>query len=411
MIGAHRLPRAPLLSSFIAFALMLAGPASARDPLRYDPAFNARLFDRVWSLVERRYWDRDLRGIDWEAARDRYRPQAIAAPDEQHVYAALNAMLDRLGDSHVYAVGPSRLRRIDDRPRKGEALGLGFVAVEEGGDWRISSVAPDSPAARAGIGLGWRLVAVDGRPVNMDYEPADQAIVALSLEDEKGAPRQIAMRLSDYPAEPPWRAARLDNGVLLLSLDDLDRGADRWLVRQLSGGPPPAGVIIDLRENGGGESDVLDRIAGAFFAEKRAVLRLAGRGDEQSEWTKGAGPDAYAGPLVVLVGPRTASAAEAFAALIEESGRGIVVGERTAGRLTGAAHHRLPDGGELSLAENDVRTPGGRRLEADGLVPRHLLRTTLKDRARRDVVLIWAVQLAREPAYSLRQGEKDARHR
>lgn len=372
--------------------MAFTAPAAADTPFRYDSRLNTQLFDRVCSLVERRYWNREMQATDWADAKARYRKETIAARDERSVYAALNAMLETLRDSHVYAVAPSRLRKLDPNPTVGEALGFGFVAVVEDGVWRMSSIAPGSPAARAGIGIGWRLVSVDGRSIDIDYQPSEAADVTLGVEDERGVIRKIRLQPAAFTAQPDYRATRLRNGVLLLALSGFDRGADRWLVRQLAVTPRPAGVILDLRENGGGESVVLDRIAGAFFTEKRVVLRLAGRREEK-EWTKGAGRDAYSGPLVVLTGPRTASAAEALAALIQESGRGIAVGGRTAGRLTGAVHHRLPDGGELSLAEYDVRTSAGQRLEGKGLTPRYLMRTTLKDRGKQDRVLRWAEQL------------------
>ena len=54
-------------------------------------------------------------------------------------------------------------------------------------------------------------------------------------------------------------------------------------------------------------------------------------------------------------------------------GRGITVGQRTAGALTGAARFSLPDGGELSVAEFDIRTPGDNRLEGVGFTPRHVI--------------------------------------
>lgn len=387
------MPRFLLLAALALFAVTFTVPPAAGNGVRYDPVLNAKLFDRVWSLTQRRYWDRGMRGVDWLAAKARFRADAIKARDERGLYSVLNAMLGTLHDSHVYALAPSRLRRLDARPVRGEASGLGFVAVEEDGAWRISSIAPGSPAAQAGIGIGWRLLSVDGRPVDLDYQPSDGATVTLVIADERGSSREIRLRPSDYSAEPDWRAARLEGGVLLLTVNSFDRGAERWMVRQLAAEPRPTGVIIDLRENGGGESRVLDRIAGSFFPERRVVLRLAGR-REETEWTRGAGRDSFSGRLVVLVGPRTASAAEAFAALMQEAGRGAVVGERTAGRLTGAVHHRLPDGGELSLAEYDVRTPGGQRLEGTGLVPRYLLPTKLGERAKQDAVLQWATRLA-----------------
>ncbi len=89
---------------------------------------------------------------------------------------------------------------------------------------------------------------------------------------------------------------------------------------------------------------VTARVAGAFFTKRRLMLVRTGR-DAGKDEVLAAGNRAYTGPLAVLVGRRSASAAEAFAALIGGSGRGKTIGERTAGQLTGAEHYRLPPGG------------------------------------------------------------------
>jgi C-terminal processing protease CtpA/Prc len=109
---------------------------------------------------------------------------------------------------------------------------------------------------------------------------------------------------------------------------------------------------------------------------------------------QGEGPRSWLGPLAVLVGPRSASAAEALAALIGETRRGLTVGERTAGALTGASLETLPDGGQLSIAQFDVRTPGGARIEGRGYLPAHVVPLTPDDEAAgRDPQLAAAMTL------------------
>jgi carboxyl-terminal processing protease len=163
-------------------------------------------------------------------------------------------------------------------------------------------------------------------------------------------------------------ASRLDRRVLLLRIDEFDPGVEQWVFQQLARGPMPRAVILDLRENDGGDALVTARVAGAFFAKKRVMLVRTGRESGEDD-VRAAGSRAYTGPLVVLVGRRSASAAEAFAALVGGSGRGMTIGDRTAGALTGAAHFRLPDGGMLSVATSDVHMPDGERLEGVGYKP------------------------------------------
>lgn len=154
-------------------------------------------------------------------------------------------------------------------------------------------------------------------------------------------------------------------------------------------GAPPRGLILDLRGNDGGDADVVARVAGRFFDTNRLLVRrIAAQARQSDQRTAGAGAHSYRGPLAVLIGPDSASGAEALAALIDEVGRGVTIGQRTAGALTGAAFYRLPDGGQLAVAEFDIRTPAGQRLEGIGLAPRVPVTPTLADRrAGRDPVL------------------------
>ncbi len=270
----------------VLLGLLLAGPGSARSDMP-----NGRVFDKAWTLVADRYWDRSMGGNDWEAIRAQYEPQALAAQDEKQLYAVINRMLDQLDDSHVYATSPSSIAWSREAPEAG-----------------------DRPPAR--------------------------------------------------------RAVRLEGGLLLLAFNQFDAGDDKWIRRSIAETPGLRGVILDLRENGGGRDDVLDRVAGLFSTRKQLLIRLNGRRDIE-ETTRGAGPQAYQGPLAVIVGPHTASAAEILAFFLGETGRAQTVGERTAGSVTGGVDYGLPGGGRLTVAEYDIRTANGTRLEGKGFTPMH----------------------------------------
>jgi len=343
-----------ILAALLATAAVPAPQPKAR--------MNARVFDRVWTLVARHYWDPKLHGVDWRAARAVYRPQAIAAADNRALYEVVGRMLDQIGDSHLYVANTVQ-------NANGDGASVGIVSVVEDGAWRVLSVDRDSPAAKAGVLEGWQLLSVDGQaPTRDDPPPAAGQIQTLAFVDESGARRVVALRavrLSPYQAVA---AARLPGDVLLLRIDVFDPGVDRWVFRQLAQRPTPRAVILDLRENDGGDAVVTARVAGAFFTKRRLMLVRTGR-DAGKDEVLAAGNRAYTGPLAVLVGRRSASAAEALAALIGGSGRGKTVGERTAGQLTGAEHYRLPDGGELSVATSDVHMPDGMRIEGVGYMP------------------------------------------
>lgn len=293
----------------VALLLLAASSASQADA----PSLNQRVFDRAWSLVGKRYWDRSMASIDWDAIRDRFYPQAIAARDERQLYAVINTMLGQLDDSHVYAVSPSDMRRM-----------------------REPDEAPDgSPDTRRAIGL--------------------------------------------------------DGGILLLAFNQFDPGDERWIAAQIAAMPGLRGLILDLRRNGGGRDDILDKVAGLFTERRELLIRLEGR-DTINERTRPARNGAYTGPLAVIVGPNTASAAEILAFFLAESGRALSVGERTAGAVTGGVDYKLPDGGRLTVAEYDIRTANGTRLEGNGFTPRHPVSTATRPN---DIALDKALTLIR----------------
>ena len=104
----------------------------------------------------------------------------------------------------------------------------------------------------------------------------------------------------------------------------------------------------------------------------------------------------YRGPVVVLVDGATGSAAEIFAAVLQDHGRATGVGRRTAGEVLASWFYRLPDGGELQLSREDYVAPKGRRIEGKGVEPDIVVPRRLEDvRAGRDVELERAVEVLR----------------
>jgi carboxyl-terminal processing protease len=368
------------------FALA-AAPLKAAVPV-YTPELEARIFDRAWELVAHHYWDRTKIGESWADARDHFRPLAIRAPDRPAFYTVLGEMLASLGDSHVYAIDPVQIAIGKTRQAGKAAEGFGFAMLpDDDGRWLVTRVTPASSAAKAGVQIGWEVRGANGKPVDIDYQPIDAEQANFDFLDENGGIHAARLTAAMEPPQPVRRAVRLSGGILLAALDGFDPGADKWLSHTIRAAPPPSAVILDLRDNDGGDADVIAKVAGIFFSGNHALVRRIDRRNTV-QMVHGTGTRAYSGPLVVLIGADSASGAEALAALVDESGRGITVGERTAGALTGASEYRLPDGGQLSVAEFDIRTPGGRRLEGVGLEPHIPIKPSLADRrAGRDPVL------------------------
>lgn len=355
-------------------------------------ARNVRVFDAAWRLVAEKHFDPRLHGLDWPALGAKYGAEAAAAKNDQALYAALNAMLDALDDSHTHALPPAlaEARRTRERAR------TGFNATRIEGRWVVSEVLPGTPAQRAGVQPGWMIVSRNGEPVRerLDYQPyigetADWTF--LDLQDRPVTKPLTALLLSTAPRQV---VRELPGGLVYLRFDGFDARDRRWLGEQLQAHRAAPGVIIDLRYNPGGETWSLGISLGEFFARKADCGTFTARGGSReikNSWQLGSAR--YAGRVAVLVDGGTASAAEIFSAVLQEHGRAVIVGRKSAGAVLASRFYRLPDGGELQLSVEDYVTPKGRRLEGAGVIPDVVSKRTLADlRAGRDPDLAAAMQ-------------------
>ncbi len=384
-----RRPPSPLLRLLTALAALgLAGcaalpppgalftyltPAGAVTPAQ-RPAFNARVLDRVSNWVSRRYFDPAFNGLDWPAACARHRPAVLAARNDDELYAALNALLDELKDVHTHALKPREIEEL--RRRQGVLIGFRTgPVVDQPAQRRILLVYPDSPAAQAGVQPGWRLVAADSRPPGEVLglgKLADGQLVQLDFLDTQNQPLRLALRARKLAYPPIRDARRFADDVLLLTFDTFDLPSARWVRTQLKSAPPASGVILDLRNNAGGETRALAAILAEFFPRKIDIGHTRARGDRSADGHRSPRhllAAHYRGPLAVLVSEGSASAAEIFASVVQQQHRGPILGLATPGKVLVSVNWPLPGGGELQLSVYDYVAPDGRRLEGRGVTP------------------------------------------
>ena len=348
-------------------------PTAAAAPSRDRVRLNQRVFDRVWSEVRRGYYDPTLHGVDWNAARATFRPQALAASDERGLYRVINAMLDLLNDGHAAASPPAAVRRQEAQFARRAVMGLTLMRGETPDDWTVERVRPGSPAEAAGVQMGWALKSVDGKPWGPDVETHDGVPLQLVLTDDAGQRREVALTPRVMDAMEPFTADKSRPGVLVLRVEQFDKGLGAWMGSELEGLPPDVDVVLDLRGNPGGRLMEAESVLTCFLPRDQGwatrtgrsgrpvVLRAAGDCGDRRD------PLANAGAVLVDQGSR--SAAELTPAALQEARRGIVVGEKTGGSVLIAQETNLPDGGRLTLSRADFVTSGGIRLEKRGVTP------------------------------------------
>ncbi|MEW6537178.1 MAG: S41 family peptidase [Pseudomonadota bacterium] len=348
-------------------------PTVAAAPSRDRVRLNQRVFDRVWSEVRRGYYDPTLHGVDWNAARSTFRPQALAASDERGLYRVINAMLDLLDDGHAAASPPAAVRRQEAQFARRAVMGLTLMRGETPDDWTVERVRPGSPAEAAGVQMGWALNSVDGKPWGPDVETYDGVPVQLVLTDDAGQRREVALTPRVMEAIEPFTADKSRPGVLVLRVEQFDKGLGAWMGSELEGLPADVDVVLDLRGNPGGRLMEAESVLTCFLPRDQVWATRTGRSGRpvvlRAAGDCGDRRDPLANDVAVLVDQGSRSAAELTPAALQEARRGIVVGEKTGGSVLIAQETNLPDGGRLTLSRADFVTSGGIRLEKRGVTP------------------------------------------
>jgi carboxyl-terminal processing protease len=355
------------------------------------------VFDDAWSAINERYYDRKFNGLDWDAQRTAFRSLAAAANSTDEFYSVLRRMIASLDDPHTRVYAPEE--KFDWwHPR---LVTAGIAIREVDGAATVVEVEPDSGPQRAGVRAGDLLETVNGesalsliraRLPNTVLASASLRYRAFAtvLEGTPGSSVEIrwrskngnerAARFQRYwrERELGLRIRRERGGFAVIKIDAFTRPVAtdfaRALKQKLAGA---RGVILDLRSNGGGDTDAMTDIASSFLNPGIGLGQFTGRDGSgftiatrlKSPFMPESIPHTEV-PLVVLTSERTASAAEILTAALKGFKRGSVIGTETCGCVLAIrSRHELPDGGLLDVSEMDYQTAAGERLEKNGIKP------------------------------------------
>jgi carboxyl-terminal processing protease len=367
-------------------------------------------FKIVWDTVDRAYFDSTFGGVDWSAVRWKYRERLAAASNIEELRTMLGAMLGELHRSH-FAILPRNTAVFNpsERTRIG-AAGVRIKAVD--GRIALASVDEGSPAAKAGLGPGDAVVAVDGKKIDPLFKQlmaagygearsavyvsdfvdsrlngAEGAAVTLELEDLAGTRRTTTVvcgpaqgewsePVGHFPSYPiRFTAVRGDDGIAAVSFNVFALPAMRrfrGFVGQLK---PGDGLIIDLRGNPGGVTAIASGMCGYFIGSRGTLGTLTMR-EGRASLDYHVEPVVFDGPIAVLIDGHSASTSEILAAGLRDLHRGRLFGERTAGAALPSVFAALPTGDLFQYAVADLKTPGGVLIEGTGVEPDVAVPTT-----------------------------------
>ncbi|MGI8650293.1 MAG: S41 family peptidase [Rubrobacter sp.] len=311
------------------------------------------------------------------AVRDDYVDQDSIRPRQQ-TYAAIEGMLDSLGDE-----GHTRFLTPEERERSQESISGRYVGVGvtiEERDGRVVVVSPveGSPAEQAGIEAGDVIVAVNGEPVAERDAIAVSGKVRgregsdLTLTVQRGGERETYELTRAEITSPVAYAARIpDSDTALVRLTSFSgESADQLredVQSALDGGAER--IILDLRDNGGGRLDQALETAGMFLRSGEVVYIRQDSDGEQTPVEADGNAEFYEVPMVVLVNGGSASSSEIVSGALRDNDRATVVGETTFGTGTVLSEFDLSDGSAILLGVAEWLTPNGGFIREDGIVP------------------------------------------
>lgn len=317
-------------------------------------------------------------------------------------YGAIRGVLVTLGDDGTSFIDPERAAVMREDITGGfEGIGA-VVNMLPNGRLIIVEPLPGRPAAQSGIQQGDLVLKVDDTPiqnmtlleaVSLIRGPAGTTVRLTILRKGVKEPFEVAVVRERIEIEVV-ESRMLDDDIAYVRLAEFNAKATKELketLRELMI-QEPKGLIFDLRSNPGGFLQTSVEVASQFLDEG-LVLTEKGKDGLEREYPVESGGLATEVPLVVLVNAGSASASEIVAGAIQDSGRGILVGERTFGKGSVQLPHTLSDGSELRVTIARWFTPKGREIQGIGIIPDIEVETTLEDlEAGHDLPLERAVE-------------------
>lgn len=268
---------------------------------------------------------------------------------------------------------------------EGRYAGIGALMAQdqETKEISIEEVYKDSPAEKAGMKTGDILVTVDGRNVTK----MDLSDVADLVKGKEGTSVSISVRRDDEVIEmeavrkvvetPTVAAEMKENQIGYLKISEFDTVTYDQFKTEMEEleNNGMRGLIVDLRDNPGGNLDTVCEVLDEFLPEGTIVYTEDKNGnrvetkksDEEHQFTK---------PLAVLVNEKSASASEVFTGAIQDYGTGTIVGTQTYGKGIVQTLFSLSDGSCLKITTAQYFTPNGRNIHGTGITPDILLKKT-----------------------------------
>ncbi len=298
--------------------------------------------------------------------------------DDAMLEGAIRGMISALGDPHTRYANPEEYKD-EVESSAGEYQGIGAYVDVTGDYVKISSTMPGSPAEEAGLRTGDLVIAVNGK----DVTGIDPNVVLLDIRGPEGTTVKLTIRRGD---EDPFdvdverrrietasvEGEMLDGNIAYIAMSQFGDKTTQELRDMLDKlmKNDPAGLIFDLRGNGGGWLTTAVDTASEFLPSGTLVLiEKEGDGTETKYRTHRRGGRALDVPMVVLINEGSASASEIVTGALRCADRATVIGKTSYGKGSVQIQPELSNGGAVSVTIARWYLPDNTLIHGIGIAP------------------------------------------
>ena len=286
--------------------------------------------------------------------------------------AAIEGALKATGDQWANYFPNSALDIFNDRSAN-QMTGIGIaLSKKKTGALEISQILDNSPAGTSQLKVGDQVLEVNGTDVQGASVETALALIrseigsAVDISAARGNSKFRVTLKSEKVSLQTVKASQIENSVGYFKISNFATSTYEEMQSAFSQLNTASGAIIDLRNNPGGLIQSAVDVAGLFV--KRGVITSYKLADEEKVFSV-SNPKPIMVPLVIIVNRNTSSAAEMFAAAMQDRNRGVVIGERTYGKGSVQDFVELKDGSRLEITVALYLTPAGRSIEGVGVTP------------------------------------------
>jgi len=321
-----------------------------------------QIFEESWRVMKYIFYDENMHGKNWEAAKKYYQPMLKYVGQNQDVYDLSNEMIGELNASHTGVRGPTRTS-----PSTYSTKYTGFELSPDKGKYRISHIYRDGPADKdwININVGDYVLEIEGKEIKagdnywkiLNHTLNDFITVKVSAEPRLSSSTMREVRIktttslgnikyNEWVKNNREYVEKLSGGkIAYVHIRSMNQASLKVFENEVNQFSQAKGMIIDIRYNGGGNTDqgiinILERVPYSYW-NNRWGDRAWGRRPRQ----------AIAGPKVMMINSRSASDSEVTSRGFHDLGLGTIVGSPTMAACIATGSYSLINGAS-------IRTPG-----------------------------------------------------